>query len=327
MRRAGIIAAVAIASLVACASAQAHWHAAAGRLPRRYHLVETDRARSKADLDAVCYGGAPAKNTDEESSCDDNSLTVYTLRHGARYGLTDSPTGPEHRVTIRGRHARWHWLEDEGQTFARELILRVRPGLRVSVVAYRKLGLRNLLFVGSHLRALDSRAWKLLLRQTTYEAQLGRFEPGMKRVEAASGSVGGDPWRLDALIPPGYPLSRDDLRPACVELTYRGQTGRGEFCFGRWQRVAGQVFVFGDLPNSWRRFRVNFYRGYKEKPVGHTHAVQAWSRSRFFAMPLGTNTCDLFLDDPDDRGHDGPAITPPPGGADYHRCGFDQEPP
>lgn len=327
MRRAGLIAGTTVALLAGLTgSASAGWHAAAGALPKRFHLVETAPATGKSGLDEVCYGGPTPKNVDAESDCGSNSLAVFTLRGGATYGSIGSPSGSEHRVRVRRHRAHWHWVEDEGSLFARELIVRVRPGLRVSVVADRGMGLRNLLLVGRHIRALDGHAWRLLLRQTTYEAQLGRFEPGMRRVETATGTTGGDPWRLDVLIPPGYPLSRDDLRPACLELTYRGETGHGEFCPGSWQRVAGQVFVFGTLPRSWLRFRVHFYRNYKDTPVGDTHKASGWPGQRFYAMPLGTNTCDLYLDNPDNRDDDGPTVTPPPSTPDYHRCGFDQEP-
>ena len=327
MRVRGLIASAAIGALAAAAmpsSAAAGWHAVAGRLPPHYHLLETDPGGTNS-LDTVCYGGIPARNTDEETDCDDNSLTIYTLRPQDEYGFSGYPSGPDHPVTMHGRRAHWHWLQDEGVRYARELVASPRRGLRASVVATAdKLDLDDLLFVGRHLRALNERQWKLLLRQTTYEAQQGRFEPGMSRIRGAvSGRVGGEPWRLDVLIPPGYPLSKDDFRPACVELVYRGVHGRGEFCYGDWQRVAGQVFVFGWLPNSWRRYVVHFFRNVKGTRSGRTYSIFGWTRWRFYARPLPTDTCDLYFTNPDDREDYGGVSIPPPHSPDYRRCGFD----
>jgi hypothetical protein len=226
-------------------------------------------------------------------------------------------------VTIRGRKGHWHWLEDEGSRYARELVWSPRAGLRVSVVAMLRLSLHDLLDVGRHIRAVREHDWKLLLRQTSSEAQEGRFEPGMRRVQAASGRVDGDPWRLDVLIPPDYPLSENDLRPACLELVYRGAHGRGERCTGDWQRVGGHVFIFGGLPNSWRRYVVHFYRNVKGTRRARTYAIFGWTRWKFYARPLPTETCDLYLTNPDDpENGDGGVSTPPPGSHDYKRCGF-----
>jgi hypothetical protein len=319
MAAAGLVLAAAVPP-----SATASWHAVAGKLPPKYHLLETEPAASKNSLDQVCYGGVPDKYVDEEITCDDNSLTVFTLSHGAEYGLFDWPTGPDYPVTIRGRKGHWHWLQDDGVRYARELVWSPRPGLRVSVVAQAyKLRLGDLLYVGRHMRAIDERGWRLLLRQTTYEAQRGRFEPGMTSVEAASGRVDGYPWRLDVLIPPGYPLSENDLRPACVELVYRGVHGRAEFCPGGWRRIAGRVFILGDVPNSWRRYVVHFFGHVKGTRRGPTYGIWGWTKSKFYALPLPTEACSVYLSNPDDpEDESGPGGSPPRGSPDYKRCGF-----
>jgi hypothetical protein len=317
MRRGGVIAVAAVVLAGWAAPAAARWHAVAGKLPPKYHLLETTTG------DVACYGGVPRADVDEELSCDDNSLTIFTLGPGDSSGNIGYPDGPEHPVTIRGRRATWHWLTDEGYRFARELVWSPRTRLRVAVYADAgKLGLDELLYVGRHIRALRERDWKLLLRQTTYEAQEGRFEPGMTRVEVTTGTADGDPWRLDALLPPDYPLSENDLRPACLELVYRGEHGRGEYCYDGWERVAGHVFVFGSLPNSWRRYSVHFYRNVKGKRRGRTYTAPGWTRWKFFARPLPTETCDLFLTNPDNRDDYGGVYRPESGTADYERCGF-----
>src|SRR5438105_14178246 len=82
----------------------------------------------------------------------------------------------------------------------------------------------------------------------------------MRPVRVTSGISHGDRWKLYVLIPPGYPLSRNDLRPACTELVYRGVKGRGEFCDGNCQRVAGKLCIFGPVDRSERRLRVEGLR-------------------------------------------------------------------
>ena len=196
-----------------------------------------------------------------------------------------------------------------------------RKGLRVSVVITgEKLDLDDLLQVGRGIRALRESEWQLLLRQTTWRAQVGRFEPGMTRVKAAKGSIGGDPWKLYVLIPPDYPLSRDDLRGACMRLDFRGRRRRS--CSDTWERVAGHVFIFGEVAPSWRRLEVHFYRNVEGVRNGRSHAVEGYPRNRFYALPLPTETCDLYFDDPDDPEAYGPVLRPEPGTRDYERCGF-----
>jgi hypothetical protein len=319
MARAGFIAAVAVGLAAWLASpAVASWHAVAGKLPRHYRLLESEPYGEGE----VCYGGRARSNVDEELDCDSNSLSVYTLADGSFGGLNIEP--PAHHVTIRGRPAEWYWVTDEGYRYAREIFWSPRRGLRAAVEAdLPRLGLHNLLDVARHVHAVREHGWKLLLRQTTYEAQAGRFEPGMTRVHAIRGVAAGDPWRLDALIPPDYPLSENDLRPACLELVYRGEHARGEGCSYGWERVGGQVFVFGSLPNSWTRYSIHFYRNVKETRRGKTYHAPGWSRWKFFARPLPTETCDLYLANPDNRDDGGGVFRPRPGTADYHRCGFD----
>lgn len=292
---------------------ETEWHGVATWLPAHYRLFETSR------FNDVCYGDRRR----EQRDCDASDLDVLTLSDGPGTEI-GSPDGPGHRIVVRPGHVgSWYWLQDDGYRFAREIDWEPRAGLTVGVVGYEHIPLGVLRRVAAGVRALDDRGWRLLLRQTSDAAQLGRFEPGMRRVHAASGTRGGDRWRLDVLIPPGYPLSRDDLRPACTELVFRGQRGHGEFCDGGWQRVGGQAFAFGPVPRSWRRVVTDSTAGPGSGLRARTHRVAGWPKERFFAIPLPTDNCGLYVESPDHPHADYSFLAVPvPDSPDWDRCGI-----
>lgn len=314
LRRAIVLAGLAAVAFGA-APADGNWHAVATTLPPKWRLLQTARAGEPyyGGFDQACYGGPPASDVDEEYDCESNSLTVYTLPDARSEGAYDNWDGGAHEVTINGRPARWHWLTDDGSRYARELVWSPRTHLRVSVWASAQLGLglHDLLAVGRGVKGIRERPWKRLLRQTSAGAQAGRIEPGMTRVEAITGTVDGDRWRLDVLIPPGYPLSRNDLRPACTELTFRGEIGHGEGCRGYVAEVAGRLFAFGPVRRSWTRVKIYSDRHRRRIAERRTHLVSGWDRDRFFALALPRDFCTGYVDSPDDKHYYGPNLIPP----------------
>src|SRR5437588_1330389 len=306
--------ALALALVTAC-DASARLHAVATKLPRHYRLVES-AANSNAP-DEVCYADVSNPRIDAHDC--DGSLTVFTLRPSDSGGNVCCSTGPPHPVTIHGHKAIWTWQSDQGERFARQVVWSPRAGLRVAVLAGWRLPLREFLKVARHIRVLKGRAWLLLLRQTSAAAQEGRFERGMRRVRVTSGISHGDRWKLYVLIPPGYPLSTNDLRPACTELVYRGVKGRGEFCNGNWQRVAGKLFAFGPVDRSWRRIRVADTRD-RTLATGRAYRAHGWTRDRFFAVKLPTRTCAVFVFNALDRRSDSVLAAPPVYSRDDRRC-------
>ena len=93
---------------------------------------------------------------------------------------------------------------------------------------------------------------------TSRPPSLKRLPAGMKRVVVRRGRAAGRRWTLTALLPPGFPVVPEDRRAACYRLSFKGERSHGFDCDERtsWKRVAGTIFVFGELPARVKRVRV-----------------------------------------------------------------------
>gem|GEM_PF-3827245 len=127
---------------------------------------------------------------------------------------------------------------------------------------------------------------------------------------------------LTALVPAGYPLGPEDHRLECFHLSFEGETTK-DYCPGHpiWERVAGQVFVFGDAATDVKTVRINGIFGSTFQPFTvDTVAMTQGPATRFYVVPLPDDACWVSVDNAD--GGQGPGPTGPlvEAGADYTRC-------
>jgi hypothetical protein len=268
-------------------------------LPRGYRLLLTEQSHH-GTVHVARYG----KPGIEEG---DAPLTVTSFRGG-----DDPPAGAGDRhATVRGHPAILRTLTDEERAYAKELTWRERPDLVVAVEL--PLPARKLARVAEGVRVIDQPAWALLHEQTSYAALIGHVSPSLERVRVLRGRVAGRTWTLSALVPPHFPLSRDDLRVSCHELAFRGRRGHGTDCgaIPNWQRVGGTIFVFGAVGRPLRRVRIRSWQGSGLDLTIRTRAARRGPRVRYYATPLPEGTCAVSVDG---------AVTGPIRGPDHRRC-------
>ena len=275
--------------------------AVGGVLPRGYRLLLTEKTGHGA-VHVARYGKPGIEPGDAP-------LSVTSLRGG------DDPasaSGDEH-TTVRGHPAILRTLTDEGRAYAKELTWRERPDLVIAVDADFGAAARKLAEVAEGVRVIDQPAWALLHEQTSYAAIIGHVSPSLERVRVMRGRADGRRWTLSALVPPHFPLSRDDLRVSCHELTYRGRRGHGTDCgtVPNWQRVGGTIFVFGAVSQPRRRVRVRSVQGSGRGLTVPTRAARRGPRVRYYATPLPEGACAVSVDG---------AVTGPIRGPDHRRC-------
>jgi hypothetical protein len=312
-RRALIGGGLAIAGLGAAVALAAGGHgpapsAVARALPAHYRLVLTE-SFERGRLHVARYWRPGS------SDPGDAPLSISSVRGRRKPPSEYSPTARagDRATTVRGHPAVLRALDDQGGTFAHELIWRERTDLVVAVEADKPLGTRTLRRVAQDVRIVGRPAWARLYRQTSYRAQIGHVTRYMRHVRVARGTSDGHRWRLFALVPPHFPLSRDDLRVSCHELVYRGRRGHGTDCgaVANWQRVGGTIFVFGAVSRPRRRVRIRSWQGSGLDMTIRTHAARRGPRVRYFATPLPDGTCAVSVDG---------AITGPIRGPDHRRC-------
>src|SRR5439155_2549609 len=158
------------------------------------------------------------------------------------------------------------------------------PDLVVLVSADLALGPRILRRVAGGVRIIGQRAWGRLYTQTSGAAQIGRVSRDMRRVRVKRGLSDDHRWRFFALIPPHFPLSRDDRRAACFELRYRHRRGHGDDCglTANWQRVGGSVFTFGAFPRWVKRLKIRPYGSGRFNLRTRTVATRRGPHVRYF---------------------------------------------
>jgi hypothetical protein len=319
--RAAASAALAIAMLCVLASlaggsGETAPSALAGVLPAHYRLVLTE-VSDHGRLHIASYGrlrGDPY----------DAPLRVESFRGSTPPPYEDDPEvhPGEHATTVRGHSAAMRTLTDEGHAFARELVWRERPDLAVAVSADLALGKVALRRVAEHVRIIGPNAWARLFLQTSGSAQIGHVSRSLRRVRVERGLYGGHRWRLLALIPPHFPLSRDDLRVSCFELRYHRRRGHGDDCgvTANWQRIGGTVFVFGATRRSVRHLVVRPYGGGRAFTVStRTVAPRRGPRVRYFATPLPSTACAVVITRAK-HPHEEVNIAAPIRGRDQRRC-------
>jgi hypothetical protein len=288
--------------------------AVAGVLPHGYRLLLTE-VSDHGRLHVASYGGRGAA-----ADPYDAPLRVQSFR-GRRPAHVLDPQPGDRAITVRGHPAVMRKLTDEGGVYARELAWRERPRLVVVVEGDLVVGRRALRRVAEGVRIVGQRRWARLYLQTSGPAQIGHVRKGLRRVRVKRGAVEDHRWSFFALIPPHFPLSRDDLRVSCFELRYRGRRRRGENCglLPNWQRLGGASFVFGAEPRRIRRLRIRPWQGHAFDLTVRTVRARRGPRVRYFATPLPEGTCAVHLT-PASHPHAEGAIVAPTHGRDWRRC-------
>jgi hypothetical protein len=319
MRRRALIAGLAVAVLGAAFALASGGRpapsAVARALPAHYRLALTevfDRGR----LHVAYYGRGRRDPADAP-------ISIYSVRGHAKPSYEYSPDRQpgDRATTVRGHPAVLRPLSEEDGTYARELIWRERSDLVVAVFALKWIATPRLRRVAEHVRVVGQRAWASLYRQTSYRAQIGRPTKYMRRVRVRRGVIDGHRWRLFALIPPHFPLSRNDLRVPCFELRYRKRRTHGDGCgfVPSWRRVGGSVFTFGAVPRHWKRLSIRPWQGHAFKVRARTVAIRRGPRVRYFATPLPENACAVVIAQAKHPRAEGP-IAAPIEGRDQRRC-------
>ena len=323
MNRSRAVAGVASVVVVACVLATAAGSsgvpspsAVAGVLPGHYRLLLTE-VGEHGRLHIASYGGRRA-----EADRYDAPLSVHSFR-GSRppHPYVGDPGVGDRATTVRGHPAFMRTLSDEGLVYARELIWRERPNLTIVVEADLVVSRRTLRRVAEGVRIIGRRAWARLYAQTSGAAQIGRVSKNMRRVRVKRGVVEDRRWRFFALIPPHFPLSRDDRRVSCFELRYRHHRGHGDNCglTPSWQRIGGEVFTFGAVPRAVRHLLIRPYGGRAFKLRTRTVASRRGPRVRYFAVPLPEHACAVVIRRAK-RPHEEGSIAAPIRGRDQRRC-------
>lgn len=305
-----------LAALASGSGTTAPPSAIAGRaLPGHYRLLLTET--SDHGRDHVARYGPPSL-----SDWYDGPLAVESFRvTGNPQHELDAQDG-DRATTVRGHPAAMRTLTDEEQPYARELVWRERPDLVVSVTGdfvVHKAALRR---VAENVQIIGQGAWARLFEQTSSSAQIGHVSSKMRRLRVERGTVGGHRWTLFALIPPHFPLSRDDRRAACFELRFRGRRGHGPDCgvIDNWQRIGGTVFLFGAVPPSIRHLVIRPTMGHGFEIRTRTVAPRRGPRARYYATALPDQACAVIIARGTDAHGDGFDVAGPVEGRHHRRC-------
>jgi hypothetical protein len=296
--------------------------AVARALPAHYRLVLTETFEGDR-IHVARYG------RQESGDPGDAPLSIYSVRGRRRPPFEYSPEARQgdRATTVRGHPAVLRALDDQGGTFAHELIWRERADLVVAVEAVKPLGPKTLRRVAQHVRIVGRPAWARLYRQTSYRAQIGHVTRYMRHVRVARGTSDRHRWKLFALVPPHFPLSRDDLRVACYELRYRKRRTHGDGCglVPSWRRLRGTVFTFGAVPGRVKHVRIRPDQGHAFDIRIPTVAIRRGPRVRYFATPLPERACAVVITPVRHPNAEG-AIAAPISGRDQRRCARDSRP-
>jgi hypothetical protein len=277
----------AVLSLLMAATAHAHAPArfAATWLPKGHRLVTAVADSGASDArpyHRINYRHGPVVWSHRGSSC-------------CGIAMTDG-----RRITVRGHEARLARYIDEGQSYGRVILWEERPKLWIEIEEVdRDVGDRQLRRVAENVRMVSKARWNHWKRETQRYPSSGAELAKMERQLVATGEARGLEWRLRALVPPGYPWDRNDLRQPCQELSYGGEL------FTRcdepaWRRMAGQIFVFGKVPARVRRVRIRDYTDESDPGVIVKSAtVDRLPKHAFFAAAMPDDTCAVLIEDAD----------------------------
>jgi hypothetical protein len=266
--------------------------ATARALPAHFRLLLTETS-DHGRLHVASYG--PPRLSDEY----DAPLAVDSFRGSGEPPYEEDPAAHpgDRATTVRGHEAVMRTLTDEEEVYAHELVWRERPDVAVAVRADLPLSKRTLRRVAEGVQIIDQQAWKRLYMQTSGAAQIGHVSRKMRRVRIEGGVLAGHRWRLLALIPPHFPLSRDDRRASCFELRYRRHRGHGDDCglTANWQRIGGSVFVFGALYRPARHLIIRPYSGTAFRLRARTVSIGRGPHVHYFAAPLPADACAVVV--------------------------------
>ena len=226
-------------------------------------------------------------------------------------------------VRVRGHDATVSTLTDEGQAYGFEVVWNERDDLRIAVEGSNGPTESETLQVANDVRGISEADWQRLVRELSVDTHIGRVDPSARSVDVVHGDAGGAEYVLTALVPGDYPLGPDDHRLDCFRMMFNGVVAKDE-CPGHpiWERVAGQLFVYGDVDASVSAVRISPSAGSSFEPFTvDTFAAPTGPPARFYVGALPDNACAISVDDAAGArragGPTGPLVE---AGDDYGRC-------
>ena len=277
----------AVVSLLTATAAEAHAPArfAATWLPKGHRLVvgvNGSGAGGSRPHHVISYKHGPSVWSHRGSTC-------------CGVAMTDG-----RRITIRGHEARIAQYIEHHQTYGRVILWEERPRLWIEIEdTDDALPDRQLRRVAEGVRMVSKERWNHWRKETQRYPSSDAELQKMERRVVATGVARGLEWQLRALIPPGYPWDRNDLRLPCQELSYGGE--RFTKCAEpAWRRMAGQIFVFGRVPARVRRVRIqDYYDDSDPGVVVATKSLKRLPKRAFFAAAMPDDTCAVDIEDAD----------------------------
>lgn len=214
-------------------------------------------------------------------------------------------------------------LTDEGQEYGFEVVWNERDDLWIAVEGSNGPTETDTLKVANDIRGITEADWQRLVRELSLDTRAGRVDPTATPVDVVHGSVDGADYVLTVLVPGEYPLGPEDRRLDCFRLTFKGVAAKDQ-CPGHpiWGRVAGQLFVYGDVDPGITSVRLSPSYGSRFEPFTvDTFAASTGPPQRFFVAPLPSDACAVSVDDAAGQrraaGITGPLTD---AGDDYARC-------
>ena len=287
----------------------------AGRLPSGFEIVSAD------ERGGFRRAGYAPQSTFNCVTCDREYEIAIEVSSPT---VPRAPRGRDARpVQVRGHEATLSTLTDEGQDYGFEVVWDERSDVRLAVEGSNGPSEEDTLAVAEDVRAISEADWQRLVRELSLETHAGRVDPTATAVDVVRGSTGGAEYVLTVLVPGDYPLGPEDRRLDCFRLSYQDATTKAQ-CPGHpiWERVGGQLFVFGDVPPDIDKVRVSPSYG-SSFAVFTVDSVAApfGPATRFYVAALPEGACAVSVDDANGQQR-GPGITGPltESADDYTRC-------
>jgi hypothetical protein len=226
-------------------------------------------------------------------------------------------------VRVRGHDATLTTLTDEGEAYGFQVVWNERDDLRIAVDGINGPTEDETLKVANDVRGISEAEWQRLVRALSIDTHIGRVDPTATPVDVVHGAVDGAEYVLTALVPGDYPLGPEDRRLDCFRLAFKGAMAKDQ-CPGHplWERVAGKLFVYGDVDANITTVRVSPSYGSSFAPFTvDTFSAPTGPPTRFYVAPLPDSACGVSVDDTA-GGQPGPGTTGPLLGKDddYTRC-------
>lgn len=280
-----------------------------GGLPQGHHLL----IAKQYDGEQVTLYGPPTGDPDDSPI----ELWAYAPGHSPFSAPAIGQT------TVHGQPAEFSMLTSDGDEYGRQLRWSEPSGETLALGVDGRPTDARLHALAESVRPEPPERWAALQVATSRPPSLKRLPAGMKRVVVRRGRVAGRRWTLTALLPPGFPVVPEDRRAACYRLSFARERSYGSDCDARatWKRVAGTIFVFGELPARVKRVRVT---GQGVAVTRRTGRANGYPLASFYAVALSSDACEVRVRDADRRGDaaelgsTGPAVEG--SRADRRRC-------